>query len=622
MATKKVDADVYDGDSFVASVTARPIRLMPNRLAGVVYNGMVYPLYRGDFIQLQDEPVEKDECLGFVKAGAQTPYMEVEAPSGSDEQHLGIEDWYLESNRFGHYLVFDASEEAAERLVDAIEEYGLGVRRFDESSRPADDGHFYDWFIRLGFDGSRDECLRQLVAFFDSDADDYEDSVVDEGIIDTGEEDDGADHYEIAQMFVDASPQDLDVDDVADCLEVFDVDGHSECSGYLSWRYEEAISRPGSTFDETVRGCLRILGTIVRDDKALLSHLVGAHGQFLDGSPGIVERAIEAEFDKVDLDAMWWSPDDALRRARASLTFLRRAAVLAFGDQDYWEQLLDKVQQLAPPPAVSRRGQPTHVVAATENLDRMLGLFEDLFTGDDSGLGERYDNGQADLRALSEGRFDFLDELDRTLTSDTTADGDLPFEILPPGELVNSFIGELRGAGSYRGREIDLGRLKVLKRLEEVFSDATCKIHRGAFPSSGNDNLYVVLSLSRPNRSGEDAVAISPCKGEHATFVVRHDCGSRLPWRVVLAQTKREAKHLGARRLLFTSKSGRGIDVYQAMLEKLVHLLDCEPDEFDWGQGYFSDEEWPQQGDHPSRQRVPKHSPSVVERVRNWIMRR
>ena len=40
MASKKVDVAVYDGDSIVARLTARPVRLMPGEQAGVVYNGL------------------------------------------------------------------------------------------------------------------------------------------------------------------------------------------------------------------------------------------------------------------------------------------------------------------------------------------------------------------------------------------------------------------------------------------------------------------------------------------------------------------------------------------------------------------------------------------------------
>ncbi|MFV8315702.1 hypothetical protein [Mycobacterium sp. 23] len=112
-------------------------------------------------------------------------------------------------------------------------------------------------------------------------------------------------------------------------------------------------------------------------------------------------------------------------------------------------------------------------------------------------------------------------------------------------------------------------------------------MHRGAFNSSGRDNGYVVLRLALPGGQGEDAVAISPWKGEHATFVVRHGCGEQRPWPDVLSKTKREAKELGAHRLVFRVGLDYPIEVYDAMVSRIVALLRCTPEEFDKGELYF-----------------------------------
>ena len=69
-------------------------------------------------------------------------------------------------NRFGHYVVFNASERIAGHLVDALEAAGLSVQRWDVSHRQASDGRFYDWFARLRFKGSRDECVARVSAAF------------------------------------------------------------------------------------------------------------------------------------------------------------------------------------------------------------------------------------------------------------------------------------------------------------------------------------------------------------------------------------------------------------------------------------------------------------------------
>lgn len=65
---------------------------------------------------------------------------------------------------------------------------------------------------------------------------------------------------------------------------------------------------------------------------------------------------------------------------------------------------------------------------------------------------------------------------------------------------------------------------------------------------------------------------------------MRHDCGARLPWHAVLSKTKREAKELGARQLVFQSKASHRIDVYEAMLQKIIAVLKCGRREFEYGE--------------------------------------
>lgn len=52
-----VDAVVYRGDQFVALAKARPVRQTPHGVAGIVFGGRVYPLYR-----LRHEGVSVDIC--------------------------------------------------------------------------------------------------------------------------------------------------------------------------------------------------------------------------------------------------------------------------------------------------------------------------------------------------------------------------------------------------------------------------------------------------------------------------------------------------------------------------------------------------------------------------------
>ena len=168
MGSEQVQVEVMSGDRLVDGPLLRPVRLMPGGRAGVVYGGQVYPLYAGDRVDVTDMAVDKLDCPEFVSLGGSVPYAQ-RTPSNRVEPVelrglLDEDDWHLESNRFGHYLVFDATEEDAERVVACVDESPLGVRRWDASHRPADNGRLYDWFVRLQFDGDREDCLRHVRA--------------------------------------------------------------------------------------------------------------------------------------------------------------------------------------------------------------------------------------------------------------------------------------------------------------------------------------------------------------------------------------------------------------------------------------------------------------------------
>lgn len=163
MSSAKRDVDVHDGNRRVERLADRPIRLMPDQRAGVVYGGEVYPLHTGDRIDLTDTPVKKTLCGRFVAPSAPVPYAaEKHKATGRKTSTPAVDRWYVESNRFGHYLVFDAPAATAKHVVALMDKAGLGVRRWDESVRESDNGELYDWFIRLEFDGSRDECLQRI----------------------------------------------------------------------------------------------------------------------------------------------------------------------------------------------------------------------------------------------------------------------------------------------------------------------------------------------------------------------------------------------------------------------------------------------------------------------------
>ena len=162
MASAKSVIRVLDHGTEVESGVRRPIRLTPDGYAGVAYAGSVYPMLSNDVIDLAGPSWELADCDRFLFAGADIRY----AP-GVDEAlgAVGFDvEWHLETNQYGHFVVFNASERTASRLVTALEAADVSVQRWDVSHRRADDGDLYDWFARLRFKGSRAEALALVEA--------------------------------------------------------------------------------------------------------------------------------------------------------------------------------------------------------------------------------------------------------------------------------------------------------------------------------------------------------------------------------------------------------------------------------------------------------------------------
>lgn len=167
MASTRIVVRVLDGSSVVDESIRRPVRLTPDGFAGVAYAGAVYPLLPEDLIDVAGPSWEMEDCNRFLLSGAVIPYGPRLDGDTSAEEYNGFDgDWNIESSRFGHNVVFNSSERVAGNVVDALVAAGLSVQRWDVSHRPASDGRFYDWFARLRFKGSHDECVTRVAAVF------------------------------------------------------------------------------------------------------------------------------------------------------------------------------------------------------------------------------------------------------------------------------------------------------------------------------------------------------------------------------------------------------------------------------------------------------------------------
>ncbi len=378
-------------------------------------------------------------------------------------------------------------------------------------------------------------------------------------------------------------------DEINEQLQAF-VQPPCDSHGYLSWRFSELATRPGHSAERSAAIILDEMSSIVADAKEIIASLTKAHGDIL-ADPEAARAALNKEFRRIDVAARWSSASSALRRSRASLGFLRKAVVLTFGSGDYTSNLLPLLGLLQPPDAWAKTmALPPHVVASVANLRRTVTLVDRLFSAIDAESGGPYTRGLDELIGLRRGDFDWvlIPHVD-TVASPALPTSRLPLMLLPPGERIHPFIAGLKRSGRYRDGEVDPRRLDVLAKLWAHLSESgTCTVYEGAFPANGRDNGYLVLAIAYEGY-GEDAVAISPWRGEHATFVVRADCGAHHSWRTVLTKAKEEAKELGARRLVFKSNLDFGIDEYEAMFQKVVALFACSPAEFEGGVLHFDD---------------------------------
>lgn len=514
--------------------------------------------------------------------------MHVGVPQPADGELAGTEGighWRFDAESTGRYIFFNSTRAAALQLVNAAKSAGLDFLSWGKANRSWDDGESYDWFIRLGFKGKAKECRRRVEELVELMAPPSEPSyaVFDPSSLTTSM------LGQIAAKLPPALSAGLTTGEVRKQLQAFALSPKSR--GYLAWRLSELVTRAGHAGNQSADGILKDISQIVTEDKKLVTDLENAYSGFFT-SPDVARRALDFEFTKIDLELRWSSGTEALRRSRSSLAFLRRAIMLTYAGKDYSQHLGPMLARIQPPLIPKFVPLPPHVFASIGNLRRTVVLIDRLFSGIDAEPGKPYTTGLRELIGLGSGAFDFvLEPVVDHVNSKLPNANRLPLVLLPPGEQIHPFVARLRRSGRYRDGEVDPRRLDVLTQLWSHLNESgTCTLYEGAFPVNGGDNGYLVLAIAYEGY-GEDAVAISPWKGEHATFVVRADCGAQRSWRTVLTRTKEEAKELGARRLVFKGNPDYGIDAYEAMFQKIVALFTCEPEQFESSALYFDQDE-------------------------------
>lgn len=352
--------------------------------------------------------------------------------------------------------------------------------------------------------------------------------------------------------------------------------------GYLTWRY--ASTRAARTESGLRPGHedLMALANVIDNERRLLDALVRAHGSILT-KPALAAAGLDKEFRQLTTSHGKGRTDaDELRRARATFEFLRCALILAIAGPDDGKRLWNILDAIKPPKGKDLTTASPQLQRARRRLTDFIANVERLLSTEKADLTKFFLRSRAHLVALQLKRYDFLrpfrDSAAVFVAPKPRITGHLAFEILPQGEQLRAFLGEIRTSKKYRGYTVDERRLTVLEDLQKHFGAAHCTWHRGVEAGGGIGSRYLVLAINTPGREGQDAVAISPLAGRHATYVVRRECAEE-DWAVLFAHPKFEARLRGARKLLFTSRSDDG-DPYQAMAAKVIKLLQCPAHEF------------------------------------------
>ena len=142
----------------------KPVRRIDSKYAGVVHGGDLYPLF-----SVGDSPTEEVGIkLGgdkFNKKEHKIFWPSNDPLSFRDYCHSETK-WHIEVNRFGNYVVFNGDFSFAENLSRHLADNGLSVLRLDQSSRPADNGIHYDFFIRVSSDHEPDQVRAISAKYF------------------------------------------------------------------------------------------------------------------------------------------------------------------------------------------------------------------------------------------------------------------------------------------------------------------------------------------------------------------------------------------------------------------------------------------------------------------------
>lgn len=372
----------------------------------------------------------------------------------------------------------------------------------------------------------------------------------------------------------------------------FGVDTTSDQVGYLASCYRH-LSPSTVRNAGTAAAVVRVVADLARDTAERVDTLVNRYGVFFD-DPEIAARAIRAEDHRL-ANYLRDTNDRPARRLHAVTEAARTVLPLAFAFDtaenevlttvaDRLATLIDHSRDLLH--GDDRYGGDSELASEIDQAQTVYQQVRQFRTGGPERWQQASLISRVQLASVHARRFDTVLAKQVPRRPDPTAKrARLTFEVLPGG-TSRDFVTERQRAHERQHPRtlptLDPRRTDILDELAGHYGPAQCTFYRG-FATQGQlyeigENItedYLILVIDRGR--GEDAIAISPAAGRHATYLLRHDVTER-PWNEVFAHPKLDAKDLGAKRLVFRDRFP--LDQYRSMREKARALLDCRPQHF------------------------------------------
>ena len=151
---KKLNVRITKNGRFLKEAKERFIRRCPDGSPGVVFRRKAYRVLEDNTINIDDDYFDKEEC----------PIVNTDS---TIIKKIKTVDWYLESNKFGHYILFNGDQQLMEKVLLIMDDKGIEWLRADKSSRKSDNEIQYDWFIRLKSNLTRSKVLKIVEPILD-----------------------------------------------------------------------------------------------------------------------------------------------------------------------------------------------------------------------------------------------------------------------------------------------------------------------------------------------------------------------------------------------------------------------------------------------------------------------